>query len=277
MSGGKSILITGCSSGIGRDAAHRLRVLGWQVFASCRRDEDCARREAEGFVSPRLDYEEPATFSSALARVFEATGGTLDAVFHNGAYAIPAPLEDVPAEAMEAIFRANFLGWHGLTREILPAMRAAGHGRIVLNSSVLGLVGMKYRGAYCATKFALEGWADVLRLEMAPENIHVSLIEPGPIRTEFRQNAIRQFERWVDWKASPRADQYRAELLDQLYQGSGGNRFELPASAVTEKLVHALTAPRPRPRYYVTKPTHIMGALRRALPTRALDWVVDKG
>ncbi|MHA7877233.1 SDR family NAD(P)-dependent oxidoreductase [Roseivivax sp.] len=277
MSQPRSLLITGASSGIGLDAARRLAAEGWQVFAACRKPEDCAAREAEGLAAPRIDYEDPATFAPALKEVLAATGGTLDAVFHNGAYAIPAPLEDVPQAGMEAIFQANFLGWHGLTREILPVMRAQGHGRIVLNSSVLGLVGVKWRGAYCATKFALEGWADVLRLEMAPENIHVSLIEPGPIRSRFRENAIREFERWVDWRASPRAGQYRESLLDQLYKGSGGNRFELGPEAVTEKLRAALTQSRPKPRYYVTTPTHAMGALRRFLPTRALDRVLDKG
>lgn len=241
----KSILITGCSSGIGLDAARTLSARGWQVFASCRAPDDCARLDAEGLSAPQLDYTDRATFAPALASILEATGGTLDAVFHNGAYAIPAPLEDVPAEAMDAAFQANFLGWHALTREILPIMRKQGHGRIVLNSSVLGFIGMKYRGAYCATKFALEGWADVLRLEMAPENIEVSLIEPGPIDTDFRKNAIRAFERWIDWEASPRADEYRATLLTKLYEGSGGNRFELPASAVTENssMPSRLTSP----------------------------------
>ena len=273
----KSILITGCSSGIGYDAAHALKARGWQVFASCRRAEDCARLTAEGLDSPRIDYEDQATFAPALAEILAATGGTLDAVFHNGAYAIPAPLEDVPPAAMDSAFQSNFLGWHALTLQVLPVMRAQGRGRIVLNSSVLGFIGMKWRGAYCATKFAVEGWADVLRLEMAPENIAVSLIEPGPIRTDFRKNAVRAFERWIDWENSPRADQYRASLLDQLYKGSEGNRFELEASAVTAKLVHALEAPKPRPRYFVTTPTHAMGTLKRLLPTAALDWVVRRG
>ena len=196
---------------------------------------------------------------------------------HTGAYSIPAPLEDVPPAAMDSAFQSNFLGWHALTLQVLPVMRAQGRGRIVLNSSVLGFIGMKWRGAYCATKFAVEGWADVLRLEMAPENIAVSLIEPGPIRTDFRKNAVRAFERWIDWENSPRADQYRASLLDQLYKGSEANRFELEASAVTAKLVHALEAPKPRPRYFVTTPTHAMGTLKRLLPTAALDWVVRRG
>ncbi|MHA6345092.1 SDR family NAD(P)-dependent oxidoreductase [Roseivivax sp. CAU 1761] len=275
MSDAKSILITGCSSGIGRDAAFALRDRGWQVFAACRKAEDCAALAAEGFASPRIDYEEPASFRPALDAVLAATGGRLDALFNNGAYAIPAPLEDVPAEGMRAIFEANVLGWHELTRLVLPVMRRQGHGRIVNNSSVLGLVGVKWRGAYVATKFAIEGWSDVLRLEMAPENIRVVLIEPGPIETAFRANAIRQFERWIDWEASPRAAQYRESLLDQLYRGSG-TRAQLPASAVTRALILALESPRPRARYAVTWPTRAMAAARRLLPVRALDALLDR-
>ena len=202
--------------------------------------------------------------------------GRLDAVFHNGAYAIPGPLEDIPTDALRTQFEANFLGWHDLNRHLIPHMRENGGGRILLNSSVLGLVGMKWRGAYVSSKFALEGYADVLRMEMAETGIHVVLIEPGPIETDFRKNAIRQFERWVDWKASARRAQYEASLLDQLHKG-GSAKAQWPASAVTDVVVKALTAPRPKARYAVTTPTHAMAIARRILPTRALDWVLSKG
>lgn len=272
----KSILITGCSSGIGYDSARTLRDKGWRVFASCRRAEDCARLREEGFDSPRIDYEDPESIESGLAEVLEATGGRLDALFNNGAYAIPGPLEDVSAAALRTIFEANLVGWHDLTTRAIPAMRAQGHGRILMNSSVLGVVGMKWRGAYVATKFALEGLSDVLRMEMADANISVVLIEPGPIETAFRQNAIRQFEKWIDWERSARADQYRDSLHDKLYKGSSGGP-QWPASAVTARVVQALEARRPRPRYYVTTPTHAMGLLRRLLPTRWLDAILSKG
>ncbi|WP_299852133.1 SDR family NAD(P)-dependent oxidoreductase [uncultured Roseovarius sp.] len=271
----KSILITGCSSGIGYDAAHELRSRGWRVFAACRKQADCDRLIAEGLESPLLDYQDEATMKTALAEVLEATGGTLDVLFNNGAYAIPAPVEDVPTDALRSIFEANLIGWHDLTIRIIPVMRAQGHGRIVQCSSVLGLVSMKWRGAYVATKFALEGLSDALRMEMAGTGIHVSVIGPGPIETSFRANAAKQFEKWVDWENSARADEYRASLLDQLYKGgSGGPQW--PASTVTKKLIHAVEARRPRPRYYVTPPTYIMGTLRRVLPARALDWVLSK-
>ena len=272
----KSILITGCSSGIGYAAALGLRSRGWRVFASCRKPEDCARLQSEGFESPRIDYSDTATISSGLAEVLEATGGTLDGLFNNGAYAIPGAAEDLPTDALRAIFETNFFGWHDLTRQVIPVMRAQGHGRIVQCSSVLGLVTLPWRAAYNSTKFALEALSDTMRIEMRGTDIHVVLIEPGPVTSRIRQNAIPHFERWIDWETSPRADQYRKTLIKRLYSDNGPDAFELPPEAVVKKLVHALEASRPRLRYFVTTPTYIMAALRRILPTRALDWVLSK-
>ena len=271
----KTILITGCSTGIGYDAAHGLRNRGWRVFAACRKAQDCDRLRAEGFDSPRMDYNDEDSLRDGLAEVLDATGGTLDALFNNGAYAIPGPVEDIPTEALRTIFQSNLIGWHDLTRQVIPVMRAQGHGRIVQCSSVLGFVAMKWRGAYVSTKFALEGLSDALRLEMADTGIKVSIIDPGPIETDFRKNAIKEFERWIDWENSARADQYRASLLTQLYEGSSGGP-QWPASTVTKKLIHALENPRPKPRYYVTTPTYAMGVARRILPTRTLDWLLSK-
>jgi NAD(P)-dependent dehydrogenase (short-subunit alcohol dehydrogenase family) len=266
-----TILITGCSSGIGYDAAQGMRAAGWRVFASCRKAEDCDRMRAEGFESPRIDYEDAETIATGLADVLEATGGRLDALFHNGAYAIPGAVEDLPTGALRQIFEANFFGWHELTRHVIPVMRAQGGGRIVMNSSVLGFVGLRWRGAYVATKHALEGITDVLRLEMADTGVKVILIEPGPVTSLIRKNSIPHFERWIDWEASPRAAQYRESLLKRLYQSKGPDRFELPASAVTKVLLRALTARNPRARYRVTIPTKAMAVAVRVLPGRLLD------
>lgn len=272
----RSVLITGCSSGIGYHAAHTLAKRGWQVFATCRKLEDCARLRTEGLQSFPLDYTDPASIRAALDMALDRTGGTLDGIFNNGAYAIPGAVEDLPTPALRALLETNLLGWHELTRAVLPVMRAQGHGRIVQNSSVLGIGALKWRGAYVASKFALEGLSDVLRLEMAGTGIEVILIEPGPITSKIRQNSIPHFERWIDWKNSPRADQYRDTLLARLYEKRETDFFELPPDAVTRKLIHALEARRPRARYYVTTPTYIVGTLRRLLPTRALDWVLGK-
>ncbi len=273
----KTLLITGCSSGIGYDAAHGMRARGWRVFASCRKAEDCDRLRAEGFESPLIDYQDEATITSGLTEVLEMTGGTLDALFNNGAYACPGAVEDLPTGALREIFEANVFGWHELTRQLIPVMRAQGHGRIVQNSSVLGLVIAPWRAAYSSTKYAIEGLTDTLRVEMRGTGIEVVLIEPGPVTSKIRVNAIPHFERWIDWENSPRVEDYRAQLRKRLYEKTGKDTFELPPSAVTRKLVHALESNRPRPRYYVTTPTYFMGALRRILPTRALDWVLSKG
>lgn len=274
---GKSILITGCSTGIGYDAAHGLAARGWQVFATCRKEEDCRRLRNEGLECFQLDYENEASIISALDHVLTNTGGTLDALFNNGAYAIPGPVEDLPRDALRAIFEANFFGQFDLTNRMIPIMRTQEHGRIVFCSSVLGFIGAPWRGAYNATKFAMEGLTDTLRVEMRDTNIKIALIEPGPITTDFRKNAALQFEKWIDWENSARVAQYKSSLLKELYEGSGSGPFYLPPSAVTKKLIHAIESPRPKPRYYVTAPTYVMGALKRVLPTKALDWILSRG
>lgn len=272
----KSVLITGCSSGIGYDAAHGLRAAGWRVFASCRKAEDCARLQAEGFDAPRIDYADSESIFAGLADTLEATGGTLDALFNNGAFACPGAVEDLPRGALRDIFETNLFGVHELTNAVIPVMRNQGHGRIANCSSVLGFVGLKWRGAYVATKFAMEGLTDVLRMEMEGTGIQIILIEPGPITSDIRKNSIPHFERWVNWKASARRMEYET-LVGRLYDSNGPDKFELPASAVTKKLRHAFESRRPKPRYYVTTPTYLMGTLRRLLPTRALDWVASRG
>lgn len=274
----KSILITGAASGIGFDAAQTLQSKGWRVFASCRQKADAERLMANGFPDAiHLDYEDPDSITAAVNHVLTSTGGSLDALFNNGAYAIPGPIEDLSRAAMTASLNANFLGWHDLTVQLLPAMRAQGHGRIVNCSSVLGLVATPYRGAYCASKFAVEAWSDALRMEMVDAGIFVSLIEPGPIVTEFRANAVKRFEQWVDWENSLRVEEYRTGLLDRVYKGSGNSPFSKPASAVTAKLIHAIESPRPKARYFVTVPTYGADVLRRLLPTSLLDQVMKRG
>jgi NAD(P)-dependent dehydrogenase (short-subunit alcohol dehydrogenase family) len=273
----KSILITGCSSGIGLDAARTLAARGWRVFATCRQEADCERLRGEGLESFRLDYADEASIEAAVAEVMTRTGGTLDALFNNGAFACPGAVEDLPRAALREIFEVNLFGYHDLSRRVIPAMRAKGAGRIINCSSVLGLVAMKWRGAYVATKFAMEGLTDVFRIEMRGTGIDVILIEPGPITTRIRENAIPHFEKWIDWKASARSAEY-APLRERLYQEkTKPDAFELPPSAVTAKLIRALESNRPKPRYYVTTPTYLMGSARRLLSSRALDWLITKG
>lgn len=274
----RSILITGCSSGIGYHCAHALQDRGWQVLATCRKPEDAERLRGEGLTCGVLDYADTDSIQAGLDWALEQTGGTLDALFNNGAYGLPAAVEDLPTECLREIFETNVFGWHDLTRRVIPIMRAQGHGRIVQNSSVLGFVVGKWRGAYSATKYALEGLTDTLRIELRDTPIHISLIEPGPITSNIRINARAHFERWIDWENSVWVDFYRSTLMNRLYSESDKkDPGELPPSAVAKKLFHALEANRPRPRYYVTTAPYFMGAARRVLPTRALDWLIAKG
>ncbi len=273
----KSILITGCSSGIGEDAARRLRDKGWRVFASCRKEEDCTRLRAEGFESPRIDYTDGASITAGLAEVLEATGGTLDALFNNGAHGFFGAVEDLPTQGLREIFETNFFGWHELTRQVIPVMRAQGHGRILQCSSTLGFTYIPWRGAYAATKRALEALSDTLRIELRGTGINVVLIEPGPITTMFRVKGIPFFERWIDWENSPRRADYENGLIKRLYEGSGKkDLFELPASAVSAKVIRALEAQNPTPRYRITGATYIAAAMHRALPDRALDAIAAR-
>ncbi len=265
----RTVLITGCSSGIGLASARVLRGRGWHVLATCRKEEDCERLRTEGLESFRLDYEDPASIAEGFEMAMERCGGRLDALFNNGAYAIPGMLEDISPDALRAIFEANFFGWHDLVRRALPGMRARGSGRIVQNSSVLGLVARAIQGPYVSTKYAVEGLTDTLRLELRGTGVHVVLIEPGPIATRFNRNALVQLRKWVDPEHSIHKDRY-AHLFRRWE--SGTLKFgTLPSEAVAAKLVLALERPVPRPRYYVTLPTYLLAGLRRILPTRALD------
>ena len=274
----RTILITGCSSGIGHHLAHALHKRGWRVLATCRKEEDCARLRGEGLESFRLDYEDAGSIEAGFAQAMERTGGRLDALFNNGAYAIPGALEDLPDDALRQIFEANFFGWHSLTRRAIPVMRAQGHGRIVMNSSILGLAAIRMRGAYIATKYALEGYTDTLRMELDATPIHVILLEPGPIRTRIRQNARPHYERWIERENSPWARFYKEVLEPRLYAADPApDPFELSCEATTRKLIHALESRRPRARYYVTTATYIVGIMRRLLPTRVLDRILLLG
>lgn len=276
----RSILITGCSSGIGAAAAHILRGRNWRVFPAARRQEDVDRLTDLGFEAVRLDYEDAGSICAAAEMVLFRTDGKLDAVFNNGAYAVPGALEDIPTDAMRALFEANFIGWHDLTTRLIPPMRANGAGRIVQCSSVLGFVALKYRGAYTASKFALEAYSDTLRQELMGTGINVSLIEPGPIDTRFTENALENFDRWIGsdgLQSSVHRETYEKRRV-RMEAGEPGP-FKLPPEAVVKKLVHALEARRPKARYHVTVPTTVMAVAKRLLPTGLLDrfciWAAD--
>lgn len=272
-SASRSILITGCSSGIGHCVAHGLKTRGWRVFATARCAGDVARLQDEGLESVRLDLTDPESIRLAVEWTLDRTGGTLDALFNNGAYGQPGAVEDLSRDALREQFETNLFGWHDLTCRILPVMRRQGHGRIVQNSSVLGFVALRHRGAYNASKFALEGLTDTLRLELTGSGILVALVEPGPIRSRFRDNAFRHYLRHIRKDDSAHRSAYEATEARLTREGPAVP-FTLGPEAVLKAVVHALESPRPKIRYYVTFPTHLFALLRRVLPFRWLDWVL---
>jgi NAD(P)-dependent dehydrogenase (short-subunit alcohol dehydrogenase family) len=272
--GERSILITGCSSGIGLASAREMKARGWRVFATARKPEDIARLDGEGLESLYLDYAESQSIEAAAEHVLAATDGKLGALFNNGGYGQPGAVEDLRREVLRAQFEANFFGWHDLTRRVIPAMRKQGAGRIVFCSSVLGLLAAPYRGAYCAAKFALEALADALRMELAASGIKVVLIEPGPIATRFLEHALAAYRRHIDLEGSHHREIYR-ERIARLEEG-GSQAFKLAPEAVALKLARALESRNPKRRYYVTVPTYVAAWLRRALPAGALDAIAAR-
>lgn len=266
----RTILITGCSSGIGLASALMLKARGWRVLATARKPEDLKRlTEEHGLEAIYLELADPKAIAACAEEALTRSSGQLYAVFNNAAYSQPGAIEDVTADALRRQFEVNVIGTHDLTRRLIPAMRAKGKGRIVQCSSVLGLVSAPWRGAYCASKFAIEALTDALRLELNGSGIHVSLIEPGPIRTRFVENARAAALANIDIENSVHRDRYRS-MLAALERG-GRQTFKLEPEAVARKLVHAVESPRPKARYYVTVPTYAAGLLKRILPTRLLD------
>ena len=272
---GKSVLITGCSSGIGLGVAEGLKGKGYRVFATARKASDVARLTAAGLESLQLDLADSTSIRAAVDDILGRTGGTLDALFNNGAYGQPGAVEDLSREVLRAQFETNLFGWHELTNRVIPVMRHQGHGRIIQNSSVLGFVALRFRGAYNASKFALEGLTDTLRLELAGTGIYVSLIEPGPIASRFRENAFKAYQRNINPDSSVHRDKYM-RMEERLTKQGPAVPFTLPPEAILRKVVHALESRRPKARYYVTFPTYLFAFLKRILTDRALDRVLNK-
>ncbi|MFP3873288.1 MAG: SDR family oxidoreductase [Thiohalophilus sp.] len=271
----KTVLITGCSSGIGLCVARGLRERGYRVFATARRQEDVVRLNGEGLESLWLDLDDSASIDAAVEEVLQRTGGTLYALFNNGAYGQPGAVEDLHRDVLRRQFETNLLGWHELTCRVLPVMRRQGYGRIIQNSSILGLIALPFRGAYNASKYALEGLSDTLRLELRDTDIHVSLIEPGPIESRFRANSFVAYQQNIERDNSPFRDKYLA-MEQRLTQKGPAVPFTLPPEAVLKRVIHALESRRPKPRYYVTFPTYLFGTLKRFLSTRFMDKLLTR-
>lgn len=275
MNNEKIILVTGCSSGIGYHTAVMLKKAGHRVITSARQSNDVNRLKSEGFESLQLDLADSASINRAVDNLLELTGGRIDALFNNGAYGQPGAVEDLRRDVLKEQFETNFFGTHELTNLLIPIMRKQGYGRIIYNSSVLGFVAMKYRGAYNASKYALEGLVDTMRLELKGSGVHLSLVEPGPIRSRFRKNAFAMYKKNIDPEHSFHRQAYLA-IEERLQKEGDAVPFTLPADAVAEKVLKALEAEKPRIRYYVTFPTYLFGFLKRILPMGWMDYLLAK-
>ena len=271
----RSILITGCSSGIGLDAARTMKERGWRVIATARNADDLIRlKKYEGVEALRLELADPQSIATCAIRTLELTRGRLTALFNNAAFGQPGAVEDLTPALLREQLEVNLVGTHDLTRRLIPAMRKNGTGRIVNCSSVLGMIVAPYRGAYCASKFALEALTASLRLELEGSGIRVSLIEPGPIRSRFVEHAVERLKATIDMENSPHREVYRARL--EAMKAGGQMYFKLEPEAVSKRLIHAVESSRPRRHYYVTVPTQAAAALRRLLPQFAIDYFARK-
>ncbi|MEL6227939.1 MAG: SDR family NAD(P)-dependent oxidoreductase [Pseudomonadota bacterium] len=270
----ETILITGASTGIGAAAARVMKDRGWRVFATARQPEDLARLTALGVDAIALELGDPNSVAACAETVLEKTNGTIDAVFNNAAYGVAGALEDVERSVLADQFNVNVIGTHDLTQRLIPAMRARGRGRIVNCSSVLGLVVGPYRGAYCASKFALEALSDAMRMELKGSGIDVVIIEPGPIRTNFVNRTLEVAKATLPLDTSVHRERYASMI--QSFESGGKQRWKLEPEAVVGKLIHAVESARPKTRYYVTVPTYAAASLKRVLPDRMLDWFASR-
>lgn len=271
----KTILITGCSSGIGFGVAKGLKQRGYKVFATARKLDDVEKLKADGFCSLQLDLRDSGSINRALEQILAQTNGKLYALFNNGAYAQAGAVEDLSRSVLKKQFETNVFGWLELTNLVIPVMRAQGYGRIIQNSSILGFMPLKFRGAYNASKYAIEGLSDTLRLELYDTNIFISLVEPGPIASRIRENSVPHFLNNIDRENSVYREFYR-HWLERLKKTGPVSRFTLTPEAVLKKVIHALESKYPKPRYRVTVPTHLFWYLKRFLSTRMLDRILNK-
>ncbi|TAK73641.1 MAG: SDR family NAD(P)-dependent oxidoreductase [Gammaproteobacteria bacterium] len=270
----KSILITGCSTGIGLCAAILLKQRGYRVFASARKAADVEKLRAQGFESILLDVNDSTSIQQAVEQILALTGGKLDALFNNAGYLQAGAVEDLTREMDRAQFETNVFGAMELTRRVLPVMRKQGYGRIIQNSSILGIITLPYYGAYNASKFALEGYSHTLRQELRGTGIHVSIINPGPIYSNLRQNAHQHYQQTLAKQPSAHETVYKK--MEQSYFKPKKNFITQQPDAVVKKLIHALESAHPRAHYYVGFPTQLLAMLRRLLPDGALDGVLAK-
>ncbi len=267
-----TILITGCSSGIGKETALYLHKQGYRVFATARDKKDVKKLEDLGLTSFLLDVTQPKTIQKTLGKILKLTEGTLDVVFNNAGFGQPGALEDISTEVLKEQFDTNVFGLHEVTKQILPIMHKQGYGKIIQHSSILGLISLKFRGAYNASKYAVEGLTDTLRLELKDTNIDVTLLNTGPVTSDFRKNAVQKLKKNIDIENS----RFHKIYQDNMKAKKSEVPFNLPAIAVAKVVEKIINTNNVKPRYYITKATYILGYLKRLLPNKTLDRILIK-
>ena len=271
----KNILITGCSSGIGKNVAITLHNKGWRVFATCRSKTDCTFFTKLGIESFPLDLLKEESINCAVNLVKEKTKSQLDVLFNNGAYAIPGAIQDIPRSAVREIFEVNVFGQIDLINRCIPLMMSSDYPKIINCSSVLGFISLPYRGLYSATKYSIEALTDALRRENYDSKIKFVLIQPGPINTDIKKKSIKHFEKWIDWKKSIHQKTYENKVIKRLYDNNykdAFNSYELQPDEVTKILINILNSKKPKARYKITIQTKIAQIMIKLLPTNTLDW-----
>ncbi len=271
----KTVFISGCSTGIGFYLAKALQDRGYQVIASCRKPADVERLESLGLYTLKMDMGDGASIQAAVKQLLEYTKGTLDVLINNAGFGQAGALEDISRDVMIAQFQTNVFGLHDLTRQLIPVMRAQGRGRIINISSILGLVSLPFRGAYNASKYAVEGLSDTLRMELEPSGIWVSSIQPGPIDSHFRNTVIDHSLKAIKVNASFFKPQYKKMMLG-FKQKKKTSKMTKGPEAVFEKVIHAIESQKPKPSYAVTSGAHLLILARRLLPTKWLHRLLAK-
>jgi len=267
-----SVLITGCSSGIGKETALYLKEKEYLVFATARDEKDVKELKELGFEAFLLDVTKPKTIKKTLKKILEITNGTLDVVFNNAGFGQPGAIEDITTDVLKEQFETNLFGLHEVTNQVLPIMKKQGYGKIIQHSSVLGLISLKFRGAYNASKYAVEGLTDTLRLELKESNIDVTLLNTGPVTSDFRKNAVKNLKKNVDIEHS----QFKEIYHKNMEANKSEVPFNLPAISVAKVVEKIILTNNVKPRYYITKATYILGYLKRLLPTKTLDRILIK-
>lgn len=274
----KIALITGCSTGIGYYCAKHLHQRqGWRVFATARQEADIKKLQAEGMETIALNLDDSTSIKNAVGELLTKSNNKIDVLFNNAAFGQPGAVEDLSRQAIREQFETNVFGTQELTNQLIPIMRRQGAGRVIQNSSVLGFVALRYRGAYVASKYALEGFSDTLRLELHNTGVRVILIEPGPITSQFRHNATAKFyQHFTDEVIANSAHKDHYNQLKESGNAHPAVPFNLGPEAVYKAFLTACEAKNPAARYAVTVPSHVFWWLRRALPTRVLDSILRR-